>query len=364
MSGRLQINLAAVAHNYRVLRAGNGENLAAVVKADAYGLGANEVATALWAEGCREFFVAQAAEGVALRSTLPEAQIYVLEGVSSSSLATLRTQNLCPVLNSVEQCILWSPSDLPAALQLDTGMARLGLSTEEIALVLRDHAIDVRLLLSHFARADELEHDFTQSQTDRVIGVYTELLRRRPGLRLSLNNSAACVGGIVLAAGIQQLGRAGIGLYGGNPLATGRAGDVGLRPVASVFGQVLQVRNLKAGTPVGYGGTYTATADERVMIVGVGYADGVPRLLSNQGHVFVQGQHCAIRGRVSMDMLHADASEVDVAVGDWVEVMGANVCVDDIAIQAQTIPYEVLTGLGKRLHRVYLNDSEARRQMQ
>ena len=115
MSGRLQINLAAVAHNYRVLQAGNGQNLAAVVKADAYGLGANEVATALWAEGCREFFVAQAAEGVALRSVLPEAQIYVLEGVSSSSLATLRTQNLCPVLNSVDQCVLWSPSDLPAA---------------------------------------------------------------------------------------------------------------------------------------------------------------------------------------------------------------------------------------------------------
>ena len=361
MSGRLQINLAAVAHNYRVLRAGNGQNLAAVVKADAYGLGANEVATALWAEGCREFFVAQAAEGVALRSTLPEAQIYVLEGVSSSSLATLRTQNLCPVLNSVEQCVLWSPSDLPAALQLDTGMARLGLSAEEIALVLRDHAIDVRLLLSHFARADELEHDFTQSQTDGVMVVYTELLQRWPELRLSLHNSAACIGVASLPARIQQLGRAGIGLYGGNPLATGSAGDVGLRPVASVFGQVLQVRNLKAGTPVGYGGTYIATADERIMIVGVGYADGVPRLLSNQGHVFVQGQHCAIRGRVSMDMLHADASEVDVAVGDWVEVMGANICVDDIAVQAQTIPYEVLTGLGKRLHRVYLNDSEAGR---
>ena len=94
------------------------------------------------------------------------------------------------------------------------------------------------------------------------------------------------------------------------------------------------------------------------MIVGVGYADGVPRLLSNQGEVFFQGQRCSIRGRVSMDMLHADASKVDVAVGDWVEVMGENICVDDVAAQAQTIPYEVLTGLGKRLHRVYGTDSD------
>ena len=126
-----------------------------------------------------------------------------------------------------------------------------------------------------------------------------------------------------------------------------------------MFGKVLQVRGIKAGTPVGYGGTYTAIADERIMIVGVGYAHGVPRLLSNQGHIFVQGKRCAIRGRVSMDMLHADASKVDVAVGDWVEVMGVNICVDDIAAQAQTISYEVFTGLGKRLHRVYRNDSES-----
>ena len=359
MSGLLQIDLSALAHNYQLLQGGLGGNLAAVVKADAYGLGADEVATALWAEGCREFFVAQAAEGVALRSALPDAQIYVLEGVFSSSFATLRAQNLCPVLNSVDQCALWSPSDLPAALQLDSGMARLGLSAEEIALVLRDHAIDVRLLLSHFARADELEHDFTVQQTRSVMGIFAELRQHRPGLRLSLNNSAACLGGVALPAGIEQLGRAGVGLYGGNPLASGKASDVGLKPVVSVFGKVLQVRGIKAGTPVGYGGTYTAIADERIMIVGVGYADGVPRLLSNQGHIFVQGKRCAIRGRVSMDMLHADASKVDVAVGDWVEVMGANICVDDIAAQAQTISYEVFTGLGKRLHRVYRNDSES-----
>ena len=362
MSGRLQIDLAALAHNYGVLHGGNAENLGAVVKADAYGLGANEIAAALWAEGCREFFVAQAAEGVQLRRRLPDAHIYVLEGVTTASYATLSAQNLRPVLNSIEQCALWSPSGLPASLQLDSGMARLGLNVDEVMSVLRDHDLDVRVLLSHFARADEREHGFTALQIQKVIGVFTALQQHWPSLRLSLNNSAACVSGVALPSGLSQLGRAGIGLYGGNPLASGFASDVGIRPVASLFGQVLQVRNLKAGTPVGYGGTYRAASDERIMVVGVGYADGVPRLLSNQGQVFVQGRRCPIRGRVSMDMLHADASKVDVVVGDWVEVMGENVGVDEIATQAQTISYEVLTGLGKRLRRVYLNDSDEEQQ--
>lgn len=358
MSGRLQIDLAALAHNYGVLHGGNAENLAAVVKADAYGLGANEIAAALWAEGCREFFVAQAAEGVQLRRRLPDAHIYVLEGVTTASYATLSAQNLRPVLNSIEQCALWSPSGLPASLQLDSGMARLGLSAAEVLPAVRNHDLDVRVLLSHFARADEVEHDFTELQIQRVISVFTALQQLRPELRLSFSNSAACVSGVALPAGIEQLGRAGIGLYGGSPIAGSRAHDSGLKAVASVFGQVLQLRNLEAGAPVGYGGTYTASAQERIMIVGVGYADGVPRLLSNQGEVFFQGQRCSIRGRVSMDMLHADASKVDVAVGDWVEVIGENICVDDVAAQAQTIPYEVLTGLGKRLHRVYGTDSD------
>ena len=362
MSGRLQIDLSALAHNYRVLHRGNVGKLAVVVKADAYGLGANEVATALWAEGCRDFFVAQAAEGVDLRRLLPDAHIYVLEGVTPSSRAVLAGQSLRPVLNNIEQCALWSQSGLPAALQLDSGMARLGLNVDEVMPVSRDYDLDVRVLLSHFARADEVGHDFTALQIQTVIGVFTALQQHWPRLSLSLSNSAACVSGVALPSGLAQLGRAGIGLYGGNPLASGFASDVGIRPVASLFGQVLQVRNLKAGAPVGYGGTYRAASDERIMIVGVGYADGIPRLLSNQGQVFVQGRRCPIRGRVSMDMLHVDASKVDVAVGDWVEVMGENICVDEIATQAQTISYEVLTGLGKRLRRVYLNDSDEEQQ--
>lgn len=363
MSGRLQIDLTALAHNYQVLHGGRPETLSAVVKADAYGLGANQIAETLWQQGCREFFVAQASEGVTLRSTLPTAAIYVLEGVTPLSLTTLQSSDLRPVLNSVEQCALWGPTGLPAALQLDSGMARLGLDADSIVPALNAHAPDVRILLSHFARADEVGHEFNSTQIDQVMTVFRSLQTRLPELRLSLSNSAACVSGLVLPADVKHLGRAGIGLYGGNPMASGTAIDCGLAPVASMHGQVLQVRELVPGSPLGYGGTYTAIGHERIMIVGVGYADGVPRLLSGKGQVFAQGKRCAIRGRVSMDMLHADATEIDVAVGDWVEIMGAHICLDDIANQAQTIAYEILTGLGKRLPKVYLNSPETNADM-
>lgn len=358
MSGRLQIDLAALAHNYEVLHRGKPETLAAVVKADAYGLGANKVAETLWGCGCREFFVAQAAEGERLRAILPAAEIYVLDGVTQHSIASLQKHQLRPVLNSVEQCALWGPSGLPAALQLDSGMARLGLSAEAVMPAIVRYAPNVQMLLSHFARADDVGHAFNTTQMHAVMAVFRQLQAQVPNLRLSLSNSAATASGLMPASDVAHLGRPGIALYGGNPMSSGCAADLGLRPVANVYGQVLQVRELSAGMPVGYGGTYKASANERIMIVGVGYADGVPRLLSGCGHVFAQGVRCRIRGRVSMDMLHADATAVDVAVGDWVEIMGAHISLDEVAKHAQTIGYEVLTGLGNRLHRVYLNDSD------
>ena len=355
MSGRLEIDLGALAHNYGVLHGGRPGTLAAVVKADAYGLGAKQVAQTLWQQGCREFFVAQAAEGMTLRADLPEAEIYILEGVTAESAGTLQSHNLQPVLNSAEQCAVWGPTGQPAALQLDTGMARLGLTAESVLPAIDRYGLDVGLLLTHFARADEVGHEFNATQLEQVMAVFRPLQERIPKLRLSLSNSAACASGVFPPVDVAHLGRAGIGLYGGNPLAQGTAADVGLMPVARVHGQVLQLRELAQGSPVGYGSTYVATGAERLMIIGVGYADGVPRLLSGQGQVFVDGKPCAIRGRVSMDMLHADATGVDVAVGDWVEVMGAHISVDDVAQQSQTIAYEILTGLGKRLRRVYLN---------
>ena len=355
MSGRLEIDLGALAHNYCVLNRGKPETLAAVVKADAYGLGAVQVAKALWQQGCREYFVAQASEGVALRADLPNAAIYVLEGVTERSVATLQAHDLQPVLNSIEQCAVWGQTAKPAALQLDTGMARLGLNAEAVPPVIDRYGLDVGLLLTHFARADEVGHDFNAKQLERAMAVFRPLQQQTPELRLSLSNSAACASGVAPPADVVHLGRAGIGLYGGNPMASGQAQDVGLMPVARVYGQILQLREIARGSPVGYGSTYVAAGAERLMIIGVGYADGVPRLLSGQGHVFADGKSCAIRGRVSMDMLHADATAVDVSVGDWVEVIGSHISLDNVAQQAQTIAYEILTGLGKRLHRVYLN---------
>ena len=348
MTRRLRINLAALSANYRLFQSSCAGGIsAAVVKADAYGLGVMPIARTLWREGCRHFFVASCDEGVQLRAQFPQAGIYVFEGARDETAAILADVGLIPVLNHPGQLEVWRRlgNGGAVAVHLDTGMHRLGFPWDTDVDAFSD--IAVQLLMTHLACADDPGHPLNAIQRQRFAGAGARFRTRFPGLRFSVGNSAGVLSG---ADGDGGLGRPGIGLYGGNPLADSASP---VRPVVTMEGQVLQLRRVLPGDSIGYGASYEASREMAVAVVGLGYADGLPRLLSNRGEAFCDGRRCPIVGRVSMDLTTVDVSGVSVVPGDWLEFMGEHISVDEVAAWAQTIPYEILTGLGSRHERIY-----------
>lgn len=340
---RLTVDLAALRANYRTL-ANAAPGAGAVVKADGYGLGARRVAEALRREGCADFFVATVAEGLDLAGRLGEARIYVFSGpMDADDAARMAANGLTPVLNDSPQLARWHRHrHLPAAVHVDTGMHRLGFDFETFDPAPFD-GLRVTLLLSHLANADERGDHLSARQAAR----HSALTRLFPGARNSLGNSAGVLAGVG-----SDVARPGIALYGGNPFSTGRSP---MRPVATLEARVVGLRSVGPGEPVGYGGTFQTVRETRIAVLGLGYADGVPRAVSNRGAVACRGQRLPVIGRVSMDLMHVDvtAARSPVAVGDWLEVFGHAVRIDDVAAAAGTIPYEVLTGIGSRVVRDY-----------
>lgn len=342
MTVRLRVDLPALAANYRKFRAFAAGVVGAVVKADAYGMGALPVAQALVAAGCRHLFVARAGEGVALRRDLAAPRIYVFEGALPETAAALVEHRLTPVLNSPEQLSLWTrhcPG--PVAVHVDTGMNRLGFPAAVGADTFKGH--EISLLITHLACADEPEHPVNALQLERI----KALKLRFPGVPLSIGNSAGVLNGSDFQGGLV---RPGIGLYGGNPW-TGRPNP--MRTVAALEAQVVQMRSLAAHETVGYGASYRASAPQQAAVVGIGYADGLPRVLSNCGAFHAAERRCPIIGRVSMDLTTIAAGGANLKVGDWMEVFGPNLPVDEVAEQAGTIAYEIFTGVSPRVRRVY-----------
>lgn len=358
----LSIDLDALQSNYRLLakKAGKG-GCGAAVKGDAYGLGLGPVGKALWAAGCRIFFVARATEGGDLRAFLPEAIIYVLDGLVPGQAEYYARNDLRPALISIEETREWAAFGrqygraLPCALHIDTGINRLGLSRTEYDAILADRfliaGIDVALVMSHFACADEPEHPLNAKQIKR----FAEARAKLPDTPTSLSNSS----GIFLKnRPAIDLARAGIALYGGNP-QPGKKNS--MKPVAQLNGTVLQVRDVKKGETVGYSATWKAQRDSRIAILGAGYKDGIPRSLSSRinngpAQVWIGGRRCPIVGRISMDMMAIDvtaAPRSKVSRGAQAEIIGARIPVDEAAGWAGTISYELLTRLGSRFARVY-----------
>lgn len=343
MTARLRISRRAFTANYHRFRAAAGGTVGAVVKADGYGLGALPLARALVDAGCRHLFVARAAEGLALRRELAEPSVYVFEGALPDTAETLAAQRLIPVLNSPAQLALWAPrSQDPVAVHVDTGMNRLGFPANVGADIFK--GFHIGLLITHLACADEPDHPLNALQLERI----GALRARFPGVPMSIGNSA----GILNGADFQgDLARPGIGLYGGNPWAD-RPNP--MQPVATLEAQVVQMRDLAAGEAVGYGASHRAEAPMRLAVVGIGYGDGLPRLLSNRGELHAKGRRCPIVGRVSMDLTTVDATGADLAPGDWMEAFGANLPVDEVAAKADTLAYELLTGIRPRVARLYV----------
>lgn len=283
--GVLTVDLDALAGNYRMLRgAAEPATCAAVVKANAYGLGVAPVTRRLWDEGCRDFFVATVAEGLVLRKLLLQTRIYVLEGVLRDSGPGIIDADLIPVLNSVEQIHRWKSIApvKPAVVHLDTGMSRLGLGESEVREA--SHAglfqgMQLLCALTHLACADNPSHPLNAEQ----IKCFAELLEHLPDVKTSIGGSA----GILLGPQFKgDMVRPGIALYGGNPFVSG---ENPMQPVVTLQGTILQTRDIARAQTVGYGATHTAPPGSRIATVGVGYADGYPRALGNRGVAFVAG---------------------------------------------------------------------------
>lgn len=362
-SGHLTIDLGALRDNYLALAAmAPTSQTAAVVKADAYGLGADIVSQVLFEAGCRNFFVAHIDEALALRLRLSaEARIFVLNGLQPGNETSCAAMAVTPVLNSLEQIAQWAAhaknlgKTLPAAVQIDTGMCRLGLSPEELEVLasrpqLLD-GIDIALVMSHLACADEPDHLSNAAQ----LSVMRKAAVAFPDVSVCFSNS----GGIFLGNDYHNsLLRPGIALYGGAHSVT-RPNP--MKPVVRLDVAVIQTRDVPAGSLVGYGGSFEAAGPTRLATIAAGYADGLPRSLSNRGAAWYNGVRLPIAGRVSMDSIILDISALPLGTltqGSFVQMIGPDQTLEDIAEDAGTIAYEILTGLGRRYRRNYIQPGE------
>ncbi len=353
----LEIDLDAVVANWRLLneRLARGARCAAVVKADAYGLGMAEVAPVLAQAGCKTFFVATLDEGLALRALLPRAQIAVLDGLIMGTPADFAKGGLLPVLNDLGQVRQWGDYARPrggagAMLHLDTGLGRLGLPSEETGHLAAEPALlkgfKLALIMSHLACASEPAHPMNLAQLD----AFRAALRPLPRAPASLSASS----GIFLGADFHfDMVRAGAALYGVNPLP-GRPNP--MRQVVHLKAKILQVRDIDRGETVGYGAAHRMDRPGRIATVALGYADGWLRSSSHRGTAWIAGKPAPVIGRISMDLVTLDVSGIDadaVRPGAYADMLDANYGVDDAAFAAQTIGYEILTALGPRCLRIY-----------
>jgi len=360
-TGVLTVDLDAIVANWRKLeKAAVPAECAAVIKADAYGCGVDPVARALAAAGCKTFFVATVDEARAARAAMPSATIYALDGIFQNCGDAFAKIDCKPVIGDLNELAEWdvfcrrSGWAGGAAIHIDTGMNRLGLTINEAqGIVPRINAGDhgITLVMSHLACAEALNHPLNAKQ----LATFREIVSLFTGVPASLSNSS----GIFLSPQFQfDLVRPGAALYGINPTPEA---DNPMQPVVDLKARIVRIRNVERGDSVGYGGTWTARRPTRLAIVSAGYADGYFRAAgSNDGtrgaEVVVAGKRCQIAGRVSMDLIAVDITDLEknaVRRGHMATLIGEGITVDELAHHFGTIGYEVLTSLGPRYARVY-----------
>jgi alanine racemase len=364
--GRMTVDLAAMRRNWVALdKVSHGALTGAVVKADAYGTGIAQAARAFFQAGARFFFTATPDEAIAVRAALPEdAHIFVLDGLFPGAAPLYVGERLMPVICSIPMLEEWLQACLsrneafPAALHFDTGINRLGFRLNEASIVKRmieQVGYAPQMIMSHLACADQPSHEKNRTQ----LALFSSVLAQFPGVPASLANSAALMTGRDMHF---QMVRPGIALYGGRAVA-GRRNP--MSRVVSLEAPIQQIKDVKTGETVGYGATYTLSRDSRIAVVAIGYADGFFRAQSASnnrpgGKVAIAGHYAPVVGRVSMDMIQVDVTDLPEPPmpGDMVEILGPNISVDDQADVAGTIGYEVLTSLKGRYSRSYV-DAEA-----
>ncbi len=356
-AAHLTVRLGAIAANYKTVQRLAGPAVAAaVVKADAYGTGLSRVAPVLVLTGCDTFFVARLEEGLALRPLAPEARIFVLDGAQPDAVPALISHHLTPVLNSIAEVAGWAAAAratrtrLDAGIHIDTGMNRLGLPAGELATLAGEHVkrlegLRLVLLMSHLACSDDSDAKMNRVQLDRFKTALTML----PPAPASL----AATGGIMLGRDyLFDMVRPGLGLYGGNPQP---AKPNPFAVAARVTAQILQLRRVDKGETVGYGATFRTKRPSVLATAALGYADGLMRAISNRGAGAIGGVRVPVVGRVSMDLVTLDVTDVPgtLTAGTEVEFIGDTITLEDVADAADTISYELLTSLSHRATRRY-----------
>lgn len=347
---RARIHLGNIASNWRWIndRCGPG-GAGAVVKANAYGHGLAEVSAALATAGCQDFFVAYGFEGAEVRKAVGRgAKIFVFNGLHASSHSELMTDALIPVLNTVSEISDWVKAGhrRSFAIHFDTGMNRLGVQLSELDAVVESLGdVSPEVVMTHFACADEPERDVSTAQAQAFETVASAF----PNATLSVSNSAGLWLDQTLRPG---LSRPGIALYGGgnSPRRPNQ-----LLPGMTLEAPILQVQDVRAGASIGYGATYVARQPMTVATIGIGYGDGFLRSASNRGFAYLGETRCPIVGRVSMDLVTIDVSAVAPLAkpGAWVELLGKRADLEEQAKAAGSLGYELVTGLGARVDRLY-----------
>lgn len=368
------INLGTLAGNYHKVRSElkPGTVAAGVVKANAYGFGAVRVAERLYREGCRNFFVASIEEGLEVRTVLPrDAEIFILAGILKGGEGTCFENKLTPILNSIGEVNLWTSfckrlgHRVPAAIQVDTGMVRNGLSLNDVELnhgVISEN-IDIAFVMSHLACPDEPKHYKNSLQLER----FKKVLKYFDGDRDleqqgPVKASFSATNGIFLGSEYQfDIVRPGKALYGFSV----REDLIGtFEPVMDIFARVVQINEISPGETIGYGATFTAERSMRTATLGIGYADGFMRKFAGFGQAFIGGHRVPMVGRISMDYSVVDVTDLDLEVsekylkvGEWVALTHFPECtLERWALEMDTLPHEVACRFGRRVHKVYLEN--------
>jgi alanine racemase len=373
-AARLTVDLAALQENWRFLNALNAPGMAgAVIKADAYGLGIEMVAPALYAAGCRSFFVAHGSEGTRARSVLPEGEIFVLNGLAGAECTRYRRDRLSPVLGTraeLETWLSWTAEDdgfAKAALHVDTGMNRLGVRPETLRDLCQSGMLPhpaISIVMSHFVSSEQIHDPVTTGQIVRFSDLAKAieaaekaihaLGKSIPKTRLSICNSS---GHFTAAAGKFDLSRPGYALYGGNP----RPGKPNpMRHVVRLEAPIIEILDVPEGETVGYSSNFIAMRPSRIATLSCGYADGYPRNGGSKpgkpgGAALIAGRECPFAGNVSMDLITVDITDLpegSVAEGDFATLIGDGLDLDRVGQSAGTIGYEILTNLGRRYNRL------------
>lgn len=343
----LNINLKNLLKNYTLLKKLSTPAIAAaVVKDDAYGLGAVEVVKALYAEGCQHYFVAHAKEGAIIRPHAPTAKIFVLQGVGKDSLEYTKTAHLTPVICSPEMLAFWKENGdktISPAIQIETGLNRLGFTKAELEQLSQEELNSFSYVLSHLSCADEAAHFMNAHQLTNFHELKTRFFPNTPA------TLSASDGAFLGKDFFFDMTRMGAAMYGINT-APYRQNE--MLNILEVKAPVLQVKDLPKGEFVGYSATYRAPQDMKIAIVSIGYGDGLPRSLSNRGYIIFyesgKPQFCPILGRISMDNIICDVTNLNtVKAGDFAYLINDDYTIDDVARDAGTIAYELISNLGK-----------------